>query len=196
MQVSKTDFVNNFSQQWGWFVLRGLLAVIFGVLCFSAPIATAWALAVFWGAFALVEGVVSLITAWRVYKNGMVWWPYLLFGLIGVAAGAAALMWPKITLIILLYLLALWAILGGLSEVIAAIRLRKVIANEWALVLSGIISIAFGILILAHPFPGTVAIIWLLGGFSLGLGILSFVIAWNLRKYRNIVKYNPNSQNN
>ena len=119
------------------------------------------------------------------HKSGMRWWPYLLFGLLGIVAGAVVFVWPQISMLVLVYVIAFWAVFGGISEVMAAIRLRKVIKNEWALVLSGIVSIIFGILVWIEPFEGLVALVWLIGAFTLCMGIISFALAWNLRKQAN-----------
>ena len=130
MEVSKPDLARGLSKQWGWFALRGALAVIFAFLCFTGPIGTAWALTLFWGAFVLVQGFVSLAAGWQVHKSGMRRWPYLLFGLLGIVAGAVVFVWPQISMLVLVYVIAFWAVFGGISEVMAAIRLRKVIKNE------------------------------------------------------------------
>lgn len=185
MEISNPELLKGLSKQWGWFALRGVLAVIFAFLCFTGPIATAWALTIFWGAFVLVQGVVSLTVGWRVHKSGMRWWPYLIFGLLGIVAAIAVLLWPQISMVVLVYVIAFWAVLGGVSEVVAAIRLRKVIDREWALVISGLVSVVFGILLLIQPFEGIVALVWLIGFFTLCAGIISFALAWNLRKQRN-----------
>ena len=186
MEVFTPDLFKKVSKQWGWFALRGVLAIIFAFLCFTGPIGTAWALTLFWGAFVLVQGFVSLAAGWQVHKSGMRWWPYLLFGLLGIVAGAVVFVWPQISMLVLVYVIAFWAVFGGISEVMAAIRLRKVIKNEWALVLSGIVSIIFGILVWIEPFEGLVALVWLIGAFTLCMGIISFALAWNLRKQANV----------
>ena len=186
MEVSRPDLARGLSKQWGWFALRGALAVIFAFLCFTGPIATAWALTIFWGAFVLVQGIVALTVGWRVHKSGMRWWPYLLFGLLGIVAALVVFLWPQISMLVLVYLIAFWAIFGGISEIVAAIRLRKVVDREWALVLSGFVSVVFGFLVLIQPFEGLVALVWLIGFFTLCMGIISFALAWNLRKHGNV----------
>lgn len=169
--------------QWGWIVLRGTLAVLFGLLAIVWPLAAVWTLALLFGAYAMADGVFSLVTAWRLHKKGVRWWPYTLFGVIGILAGALTLLWPGITVIMLMYFIAFWALFGGASQIVAAIRLRKEIQGEWRLALAGGVSVLFGLLILFRPFPeGLLALAWVVGLYAVFLGAVYIMLGFKLRR--------------
>ncbi len=178
-----STFHHQVSREWGWVAFRGVLSVIFGVLAFFWPLATILTLAIFWGAFAFVDGISAGITGWRLYKRGVRWWPYLVFAVVGVLAGLITLLWPGITAIALLYIIAFWAIFGGVSQIAAAIRLRKEIEGEWFLIFAGAIGILFGLLVAFSPLPeGIVAIAWMVGTYALVVGVLYIMLAFKLRE--------------
>lgn len=169
-------------REWKWIALRGAAALIFGFLAILQPLAAIWALALLWGAFALADGIFALTTGWRLHKRGVHWGPYLAFGVIGVLAGLVTLVWPAITAIVLIYVVALWALIGGISQIVAAIRLRKEIEGEWLLALAGFFGVIFGLLILFRPLPqGVLAIAWLVGFFAIVTGILHLMLAFKVR---------------
>lgn len=169
--------------EWGWVAFRGVLAVLFGVLAMIWPLATIWTLALLWGAFAFLDGVSAGVTSWRLHKRGVRWWPYLIFAVVGVAAGVAAFLWPGITAMALMFVIAFWAIFGGISQIIAAIRLRHEIEGEWFLAFAGIVSVLFGLLILLRPVPqGILAIAWMVGFYAMVTGTLLIMLALKLRK--------------
>ena len=112
----------------------------------------------------------------------------ILNGLAGIAIGVLTLLWPGITALVLLYFIAAWAILTGVFEIAAAIRLRREIEGEWLLALAGITSVIFGILLVALPGPGALALTWLIGAYALVFGILMLVLAFRLRRWRDTVE--------
>ena len=170
-------------REWKWVALRGVAALVFGFLAIIWPLAAVWSLALLWGAFALADGVFALMAGWRLHKRGARWWPYLLFGVIGILAGFLTLVWPAITAIVLIYIVGFWALFGGISQIAAAIRLRKDIEGEWLLALAGVFSAIFGLLILFRPLPeGVLAIAWLVGFFAIVIGILQLMLAFKVRK--------------
>lgn len=169
---------------WGWMLIRGLAAVLFGLLALLLPGATLVTLALLWGAYALVEGSGALIAAFRLRAGGQPLWPLGLAGLLGIVAGLITLIWPGLTALTLLLLIAVWAITMGILEIIAAIRLRQVITNEWWLGLSGLLSLAFGGLLVVNPGAGALAVIWLIGGYALLFGILLIALAWRLKRFQ------------
>jgi len=170
-------------KEWGWIALRGVAALIFGVLALIWPLLTIVLLAVMWGAFMFADGVFSLMASWDLHKKGVRWWPYLLYGLLGLATGVLTLLWPGITAFILLYIIAFWALIGGIAQITAAIRLRKEIVDEWALILTGVISVLFGLLVLFRPLPGVVAIAWMVGIYAIISGVLSLMLAIKVRRH-------------
>ena len=177
-----SSFCHEVGREWGWLAFRGVLAVIVGILAFVWPLATIVTLALFWGAFMFVDGLGAGITGWRLYKRGIRWWPYLVFAVIGVLAGVVTLLMPGVTAVALLYVIAFWAIFGGISQIAAAIRLRREIQGEWYLVLVGALSVLFGLLVAFRPVPeGVVAISWMVGTYALMAGALYILLALKLR---------------
>ena len=167
----------------GWWVLavRGGLAVLFGILAILVPGAALTALVTLFGVYALIDGVFALLTAARFTHTGERWGLLVIEGVVGVVAGIISFVHPSATALALIYLVAAWAILTGIVEIAAAIRLRKVIAGEWALGALGVISLLLGVGILAEPSAGLKVLVWTIGAYALlfGLGLLS--LAWRLR---------------
>lgn len=172
-------------RQWWWFVIRGVLGIGFGVLTFLWPISSLTALVLLFGAYALTDGVFNLIAAARGGKGGRPWWALLLHGLLGVAAGIGTLLWPGITALALLYVIAVWSVLGGVFAIIAAVRLRKEITGEVWLGLSGLLSIVFGVLLMFFPGPGALALVLWIGAFVTATGIMLLALGFRLRGRRN-----------
>ncbi len=168
-------------KNWGWVALRGVAAVILGVLAFAWPGPTIFVLVLFWGAYALVEGIFALIAAFRVRDRGRPMWTFVVIGILGIAAGILTFLWPGITALALLTLIAVWAFFMGIFQIVAAVRLRKEIDHEWLLGLSGVLSVAFGVAMLARPVEGMVAVVWVLAAYSVVFGILLLVLAFRLK---------------
>lgn len=174
---------NHLCREWGWMAFRGILAIILGFVALISPFATIWALAILWGAFALTDGVLAGYTSWRLYKKGVRWWPYALFAVTGVLAGIAALLLPGITALVLIIIIGCWAVMGGVSEIVAAIRLRKEIEGEWRLIFAGAVSTLFGLLLLFKPAAfGVVAIAWIVSFYAFITGSIFLMLAYELRK--------------
>jgi uncharacterized membrane protein HdeD (DUF308 family) len=174
--------VDGLARCWWWFLLRGVCSILFGLLAFAWPGITLISLAIIYGVFALVEGAAVLMAGFTARRTGGTGWEMILVGLLGLASGVLALLWPGLTAIVLLVMIGAWAIASGLFEVIAAIRLRKVIRNEWSLVLAGTLSILFGVILLARPAAGALAVVWLIGSFAIAFGILAVMLAMRLRR--------------
>jgi uncharacterized membrane protein HdeD (DUF308 family) len=170
------------ARNWWMFVLRGLAAIVFGVLAFMWPAKTILVVTLLWGAFAFVDGVMALGAAFS--GNGVTRRWLMLGGVVGVLAGVIAFIWPGPVALGLLFYIAAWAIVVGVTQIYGAIRLRKEIQSEWFLILSGLISIAFGALLVAQPASGLAAIAWLLGFFAVLLGIDYVLFGLGLRKHR------------
>jgi uncharacterized membrane protein HdeD (DUF308 family) len=172
------DAIGELPRHWWVVALRGLAAIIFGVLAFIWPAITLGVLILFYGAYAIVDGALALYAAIR--SRGQPVWALLMEGILGIGAGLVAFFWPAITALALLYVIAAWAILTGVVEVIAAVRLRQAITNEWALILSGVLSVVFGLLLVIQPGAGALTLVWLIGLYAVlfGLGLLAF--AWRL----------------
>lgn len=169
------------SRYWWLVVLRGVFAILFGVLAFIWPGITIGALVILFGAYALVDGVSSVITAIMHRQENDRWWVVLLEGIAGIVFGVLTFLWPAITAVVLLVFIAVWAILTGILEVVAAIRLRKEIEGEWALGLAGVLSLIFGIIMLLRPGAGALALIWVIGSYAILFGVLLIYLGFRLR---------------
>lgn len=178
-----TEFLHRLSLNWGWVMLRGAVAVLFGVMAIFLPNITLAVLVIIWGAYAVADGLVAVVAAWRVRDQGRPFWALLIIGLLGIGAGVVTLMWPAITAIALLLIIAAWAIVMGICEVVAAIRLRREIQGEWLLGLSGLVSLALGLFLIVQPGAGALALIWVIGIYAIVFGALLITLGLRLRKH-------------
>ncbi len=169
---------------WGWVVLRGVVAVLFGVLAFAWPGMTLAALVIVWGAYALADGVLALVSAYQVRdEDGSPFWSLVILGVFGIAAGVMTFIWPAMTAVTLLMLIAAWAVVTGILWIVSAVRLRKEIEGEWRLGLSGVLSVIFGVLMFAAPGAGALALIWVIAAYSIVFGALVIALGLQLKQY-------------
>jgi uncharacterized membrane protein HdeD (DUF308 family) len=171
------------ARRWWALALRGVIAVLFGLLTFFIPGITLISLVLLFGFYAILDGIFDIVSAMKAPGHH---WPLLVEGTVGIVAGLVTFMWPAITAMVLVYLIAFWAILTGLLEIVAGIRLREVIANEMLLILMGVISTLFGILIIIFPGAGALAIIIWIGAYALVFGIILIALAFRLRSFRQL----------
>ncbi|MFD1536657.1 HdeD family acid-resistance protein [Nonomuraea guangzhouensis] len=165
---------------WWLVLIRGILAVIFGILALIWPAITLYVLVIFFGAYAIVSGIFSLFAGFRHDVKSRAW--LIISGIIGILAGIVAFVWPGITSLALLFVIAFWAIFGGVSEIIAGIQMRKVIEDEWMLIIGGILSVIFGVLLLIWPGAGALTLVWLVGIFAILYGITMIVLSFRVKK--------------
>lgn len=163
------------------FLVRGILAILFGIATLLMPGITLIVLVALFGAYALVDGAILSVIAIKGRQGHPDWWLMLLAGLVGVVAGVVTLMWPGITAASLFYLIVAWAIATGIFEAIYAIHFRNEIKGEWLLVLDGVFSVAFGILLIAQPVAGALAVVWMIGVYAIANGVMLVVLAFRLR---------------
>jgi len=181
-----------FTSSWWALVLRGLAAIAFGVLAFVWPHITLTALVFLWGAYVLVDGLFAIVAGVKSYEENKRWWVLLLEGLLSVAAGVLAFVIPGITALVLLLLIAAWAIVTGAFEIGAAIQLRKYITGEWLLALAGVASVLFGFALLFNPNAGAIAVVWLIGAYALLFGVLLLALGFRLRSLvRSVNRMSP-----
>ncbi|HEY7614662.1 MAG TPA: HdeD family acid-resistance protein [Gemmatimonadales bacterium] len=180
MRVPIID-VDTLSRNWWLVVLRGVLGIAFGIITFVAPAISLAALVLLFGAYAFADGVFAIASAVRRRGTTDRWWVLLLEGLVGIGAGLVTLFLPGITAIVLLYIIAGWAVATGILELVAAVRLRKEIEHEWLLALSGIASVVFGVLIALFPGAGALALVIWIGAYAFVFGALLVALGFRLR---------------
>jgi len=168
-------------RHWWVLALRGVVAILFAVIAFSWPGITLVALVWLWGTYAFLDGVFALTASVRAAESHQRWGMLLLEGLTGIAAGIIAFVWTGMTALVLVYLIAAWAIVTGVLEIAAAVRLRQLIEGEWLLGLAGILSILVGLIIAARPGVGLLVWVWTVGIYALLVGILMLALAFRLR---------------
>ena len=168
---------------WWLLLLRGLAAIVFGVLTWLQPGISLAALVLLFGAYAAADGVLGLWAAFAGAKDSKHWWLLLLEGVVGIGVGLLAFTAPGLTALALLYYIAIWAIVTGVLEIVAAIRLRKEIKNEWMLILAGLASVVFGLVLTARPGLGALSLLWLIGSYALLFGVLLVILALKARGF-------------
>jgi uncharacterized membrane protein HdeD (DUF308 family) len=168
------------TDQWWVPLVRGIAALIFGALTFIVPEVSMVALVILWGAYALTDGVFSI--AYLIVEGRKVpGWGWVLFeGITGIGAGLVTFFWPGITGMALLYVIAAWAIVVGFAKIAASILWRRELTGEWKLALSGVLSIAFGALVIAFPGAGALSVVWMIGAYAVVLGVVLVVLAVQL----------------
>ena len=171
------------SRSWWVLLVRGLIAIAIGVVAWFRPGLSLAALVLLFGAYMLADGILGVWTAITGRKEHEDWGLVLLWGLIGVGVGIMTLVAPGLTAIALLFYVAAWAIATGVLEIVAAIRLRKEMRNEWLLIVGGIVSVALGILLMARPGAGVITLVWLIGSYAVIFGLLLVILSFNVRSF-------------
>lgn len=171
--------VNN----WWSPVIRGLVAILLGIIALAWPGITLGALVLLFGAYAFIDGIFSIVGAWRAVKSHERWGALVFEGVAGIIAAVVTIAWPAITALALVYVIAAWAIVTGIFEIAAAIRLRKYIKGEWLLILGGVASVVFGILLAASPLLGALVIAIWLGVYALVFGAMLIGLGLRLRTW-------------
>jgi len=167
-----------------WWILgiRGLLAVLFGLAAIVWPRLTLLVLVLLFGAYALVDGVIAVVVSLQVRRVFTRWWVLLLEGLVGIIAGLLTFLWPGITALVLLYVIAFWAIVTGVFEIAAALSGWLPVAQEWSLALAGVLSVLLGVLLAILPGVGLLSLVWLIGVYAIVFGILLIIHAFQFRR--------------
>ena len=165
------------SRRWWWILVRGIAAILFGIVAFARPGLTLWALVVLFAAYAIVDGA-SMIVFGRRLGN---WFWYALAGLVSMAAGVVAIAWPGITAMALLWVIAAWAILSGIFQIMSGMEIRKEVEGEWVLYVGGALAILFGLMLFFRPGAGALSVVWLIGTFMILFGILQVILSFKLK---------------
>jgi uncharacterized membrane protein HdeD (DUF308 family) len=170
------------ARNWWLLLLRGIAAILFGLLAFAWPGITLISLVILYGFYALIDGLFAILAA---IKGGNIesrWW-LILIGILGVAAGLLTFFWPNITALVLTMFIGAWALIHGVFEIVGAIKIRKEIDNEWWLILSGALSVLFGLAILIMPGAGALALIWVIGAYAIVFGGMLVGFAFRLKRH-------------
>ena len=171
------------ASNWWALTIRGLVAILFGVFTFFWPAITLTVLALLFGAYALVDGIFNIVSAIRGGPEHERWWVLLLEGIVSLGAAAVTILWPGITVLAFIYVLAAWCVITGLLELAAAMRLRKLINDEWLLALAGIGSVLFGILLMVWPITGAVVVAWWMAAYAIVFGVILMTLSFRLRRF-------------
>ena len=174
------------SRNWGWVALRGVVAILFGIFTLNRPGISLASLVLLFGAYSLVDGTFMVVSAITNRKGAPRWGTMLFGGILGIVAGVVTFMWPGITAMSLLVIIAAWALITGITEIVVAIRLRKEISGEWALILAGIVAVAFGVFLIVRPLAGALAVFFVIGIYALVSGILHVVLGFRLRSWNHL----------
>lgn len=169
------------AKNWWAFLLRGILALIFGIAAVFFPESAFLTLVLLFGAFAFVDGVFAIISAFSSNAKSENWWWIIIEGILGITVGALTVFQPASMATALLFIIAAWAIVGGVFEIVTAIRIRKHITGEFWMALSGLISIVFGFLVAANPLSGAFAIGLIIGVYAIIFGIMFILFSFKLR---------------
>jgi uncharacterized membrane protein HdeD (DUF308 family) len=177
--------LHELARNWWVLLLNGLVAIAFGVMVLAWPGTTLLTLVILFGVYALIDGFTAIMAAiGGKDETGKSWGHLLLVGVISILAGITAIVWPGLTQLAVLVMIASWAIVRGTMQIVAAVRLRKVIDNELLLGLAGAASVIFGILLIARPGAGILAMAWLISLFAFVQGILLVSLAFKLRRFK------------
>lgn len=175
------------AQGWWLVLLRGLVSIMFGILAFAWPGKTLVVVILIFGAFMLVDGILALVSAFtgraRPGRSGPTWW-LILVGLAGIAAGIVTFMQPGLTALVMMVFIGAWAAVHGVFEIVGAIQMRKEAGIQWMLVLSGVLSLVFGLILLTLPGPGVLGLVWAIAAYAVVFGVTLVVFSFQLRKFK------------
>lgn len=172
------------SRYWWAFVVRGIVAILFGILAYVWPGITLTTLIILFGAFAFVDGIFLIIKTIGNWGGREDRWLLLLEGLLGIGIGSLAFLAPGVTTLILVFYIAVWSLSTGVLEIATAIRLRKEIQGEGWMILSGIASIIFALLLMVFPGGGALGLIWLIAAYAIIFGVMLVILGIKLRGHR------------
>lgn len=165
------------------FALRGVLAIVFGVLAILWPGVTATALVFLFAGYAFVDGILTIAASIRNREANERWWLGLLEGLVSIAAGVIAFLFPGMAAITIVFVVAVWAVITGVLEIAAAIRLRREIDNEWSLGLGGLLSVILGVIMIINPGAGLIGLVAIIAAYAILFGILMLVLAFTAGRF-------------
>jgi uncharacterized membrane protein HdeD (DUF308 family) len=176
--------IETLKRHWWVPVIRGIAAIIFGVIAFVYPGLTIATLVLFFGAWVLIDGIFRVVGAIGHRASDPDWGWHIVIGIVGIIVGLLTFRAPQVTALALIIYIAAWALMIGASEIAIAIKLRREIKGEWLLIIMGLISIIFAVMLLWNPIAGAAAVIWLIAWYAVVLGILAIFFGFRLRSLR------------
>ncbi|WP_232462470.1 HdeD family acid-resistance protein [Bordetella genomosp. 9] len=179
------DHAHLMGQAWWVLVIRGIVGILFGVLALMWPALTLLLLVSLFAAYALLSGIAAIAGAWRARRGGQPvrdGWLIVLLGLVAIASGVIAIVWPAITALALILIMGVNAIVAGVLDIALAVRHRTVVRNTWLMVLAGIVSILFGVVAIAVPGAGAMALVWLISFYAIVTGVLLLAMGIQARR--------------
>jgi uncharacterized membrane protein HdeD (DUF308 family) len=183
MNPVEARLASTLARGWWLLLLRGIAAIAFGVLTWTQPEISLAALILLFAAYSMADGIFTLWVAFTGHRGHESWWLLVLEGLLGIGVGIMTFLAPGVTALAILFYIAIWSIATGVLRIVAAIRLRKEIEGEWLLVLSGIASVVFGVLLMVQPGAGAIAVLWLIAAYAIVFGVILVMLAFRLRGF-------------
>src|SRR5262249_5831512 len=171
------------TRKWWVLVVRGLFGILVGILAFARPGLTVLSIVLAWAVFAEADGIAALVLALTGYHPPRSRWALTIAGVMGIVAGLITLVSPGIGVVVLLWIVAAWAVGRGVFQIIAALELRRIIEGEWLMILSGVLSVIFGITLLARPIFGIHTLAYLIGLYASAVGLLEIALAFRVRRF-------------
>lgn len=168
-------------RNWWFLLVRGILAILFGIVALAGPGIALLAFIYVFAAYAILDGVAAIVVSIQERSSLRVWWVLLLEGIVGIIFGILAFAWPGETALVLLYLVAFWALVTGVMEIGSAFVGPGSAGQRWGLGLAGLLSIIFGIILIVHPGAGLLAILWLVGIYAIVFGVSLIIYAFQVR---------------
>jgi uncharacterized membrane protein HdeD (DUF308 family) len=176
--------IADLARNWWVLLLRGIVAILFGVFAWVNPLMTLEVLVIVFAAYAIVDGLFSIVMSLTAPKGYRGWGWLLASGCASIVIGVLTFLWPGVTAVLLLYWILAWLVVTGLFQIVAGIRLRKEITGELWLILGGVLSVALGLYLMANPAAGALAVLWMIAFYALMAGILMIIVAFRLKGFR------------
>jgi len=187
MNRVEAHLASTLARGWWLLLLRGIAAIAFGLLTWFQPGISLAALILLFAAYSTADGIFALWVALDGQRGHESWWLLLLEGLLGIGVGIMTFVAPGVTALAILFYIAIWAVATGVLQIAQAIRLRKEIEGEWVLIVAGLASVAFGVLLMARPGAGALAVLWLIGGYAIVFGIMMVLLSFKVKGLASLV---------
>ena len=173
---------SDLAQNWWVLLVRGSLSIVFGVIAWVNPVTTLAVLVLAFAAYAIADGLFSIVMSLTAPKGYRGWRWLLAGGIAGIIIGVVAFLWPRVTAVLLLYWILAWVVVTGVFQIVAGIRLRKEIHGEFLMILGGIFGVIFGLYLMANPALGALAVLWMIASYAVVAGVLLIVVAFRLKR--------------